>query len=94
MTKMREDTAEEGLTDHRKVSQGCTTAGGGDTIINPSLQMQRKADHLLKSQPGLWNEFKDCQKYTEIPCLKKIQKKKIQNKTKNSYCVFSCVTNS
>lgn len=67
-----------------------TKPGGGDTCPH----MQRKADGLVTGQPGLWNELKNCQKYTEIPCLEKNQKKKSQNKTKNSYCVFSYVTHS
>lgn len=64
-----------------------TIPGGGDTCP----QRQRKADDLVRGQPGLGNELKNCQKYTEILCLEKNQKKKSQNKTEKVVIVHFLV---
>jgi hypothetical protein len=50
------------------------------TPLIPALGRQRQEDFWVQGQPGLQSEFQDSQGYTEIPCLKKIQKNKNEKK--------------
>jgi hypothetical protein len=47
------------------------------TPLIPALGRQRQADFSVRGQPGLQSEFQDSQGYTEKPCLKKQNKKKL-----------------
>jgi hypothetical protein len=47
------------------------------TPLIPALRRQRQADFWVQGQPGLQSEFQDSQGYTEKPCLKKPEKKKL-----------------
>jgi hypothetical protein len=47
------------------------------TPLIPALGRQRQADFWVRGQPGLQSEFQVTQGYTEKPCLKKTNKKKI-----------------
>ena len=50
------------------------------TPLTPALRRQRQADFWVRGQPGLQSEFQDSQSYTEKPCLRKKQQKKVNIK--------------
>jgi len=54
------------------------------TLI-PALRRQRQIDLRVRGQPGLQNEFQDCQDYTEKPCLKKTKQNKHTKKKMSKY---------
>jgi hypothetical protein len=58
--------------------------------FNPTTQEAEAGGFLSLRQPGLQNEFKDSQGYTEKPCLKK--QKPTTTTKKNRNLVFVNIT--